>query len=318
MLHFYNSNDTIQSIIEQSFVSGNNEYGQLALQHNKYQRELVSSFDFKDIKKISSSYHTFILTSDGSVFASGRNDTGQLGIGSNIDSNILVNIVLPEKIIDLSVGENHSLLLSQTGNVYVSGDNTFGQMGNINSSDVPIVNTQLISFNKVIAKSRKSFFISDTGNVFCCGQFESNIIDPIQITANILDEHIIDVSGYRDRFFFLSKSGNVFFSEDVKSLIQIKSNILDTQNILKIAAGINHVSFLTDSGNVYNEHFQLIHNDIQKIASEYNYSLYLKTDGNVYLDNQLFVDSADVFDIFTGYDCSFINPLNYFSSAKAI
>lgn len=74
--------------------------------------------------------HVLALSTSGEIWAWGRNDSGQLGIGNTLTKK------KPEKIpglstaIAIAAGMDHSLALLADGTVFAWGSNTFGQVGN--------------------------------------------------------------------------------------------------------------------------------------------------------------------------------------------
>lgn len=80
-------------------------------------------------------YHTAILNSDGTVWTAGRNQYGQLGIGTNTDSAEAVQITSLDAVSALAAGDNHTLALKNDGTVWAWGKNTYGQLGNQSSAN---------------------------------------------------------------------------------------------------------------------------------------------------------------------------------------
>ncbi len=77
-------------------------------------------------------YHSLALLSDGTVYAWGRNNAGQLGDSTNIDRDtpVSVSALNDNDVIALAVGTVHSLALRSNGTVWAWGDNFNGQLGN--------------------------------------------------------------------------------------------------------------------------------------------------------------------------------------------
>jgi alpha-tubulin suppressor-like RCC1 family protein len=75
--------------------------------------------------------HSLFLNTQSQVFACGRNDQGQLGLGDKENRNVPTLIDHPGlgEIVTLSVGEKHSLIANSQGQVFGFGDNFFGQLG---------------------------------------------------------------------------------------------------------------------------------------------------------------------------------------------
>ena len=122
---------------------------------------------------ICGSYHSFLLSAFGTVYAVGLNNFGQLGLGDFEDR--LVPEALPaevwqgHRIVNLSAGEHHSLALSASGKVFVFGRSDFNQMGIDFSSEsessqrahnTPLMIPTLSSIGKIAAGSNHNLAIS--------------------------------------------------------------------------------------------------------------------------------------------------------------
>lgn len=75
--------------------------------------------------------HSLVLRGDGTLLASGENDLGQLGDGTEAPSSSPVEPALPAGAAATAVaaGESHSLALLGDGRVFAWGENEFGQLG---------------------------------------------------------------------------------------------------------------------------------------------------------------------------------------------
>ena len=80
--------------------------------------------------------HSAAVTKDGDLYMWGANGSGQLGIQSNVDSNIPVKVnnsssTLPEKSVKyVALGSYHSAAITKDGSLYMWGYNNYGQLGN--------------------------------------------------------------------------------------------------------------------------------------------------------------------------------------------
>jgi alpha-tubulin suppressor-like RCC1 family protein len=73
--------------------------------------------------------HGLALKTDGTVYAWGRNNEGQLGDGTNDSSDVPVKAKI-DNVKAISAGCGHSLALKENGTVWAWGYNYFGQLGN--------------------------------------------------------------------------------------------------------------------------------------------------------------------------------------------
>ena len=72
--------------------------------------------------------HSLMLKQDGSVWAVGRSNYGQLGDQTTTDKSRIVQVIFePAKAV--SAGRFHSLVLLQDTSVWVTGSNAYGQLG---------------------------------------------------------------------------------------------------------------------------------------------------------------------------------------------
>ncbi|HWJ02650.1 MAG TPA: hypothetical protein VNU93_03150, partial [Verrucomicrobiae bacterium] len=116
--------------------------------------------------------HTLALRSDGTVWAWGNNDNGQLGNGSTINSSLPVVIKGLDGVVALAGGGLHSLALKNDGTVWAWGSNWYGQLGNgTNTNNVAPIQVQGLSNVKYIAAGYyHSLAVKDDGTVWAWGR----------------------------------------------------------------------------------------------------------------------------------------------------
>ncbi|OWZ24334.1 hypothetical protein PHMEG_000654 [Phytophthora megakarya] len=129
---------------------GKNDYGQLGLSHARNMKVptlVKTSLGESDEKIVNVScgyYHTVTISEKGKLITWGRNDYGQLGIGSKDHKNSAQYVPLPlsSKIKTASCGCYHTLILMANGRVMVFGRNNKGQLGTgsrtLPSADLPL------------------------------------------------------------------------------------------------------------------------------------------------------------------------------------
>ena len=114
-------------------------------------------------------YHSLILHQDGSVWATGWNQYGQLGDGTIIDSFVYKQVV-SSGTIAVAAGSRHSMILKQDGSVWATGWNEYGQLGDGTTKDKINYMQVLPNGAKAIAAgSRHSMILKQDGSVWAAG-----------------------------------------------------------------------------------------------------------------------------------------------------
>jgi alpha-tubulin suppressor-like RCC1 family protein len=104
----------------------------------------LSNIDFSKLVKVEiGGNFSVLLMNDGSVYSTGINIDGQLGLNdNNFRSRWTKNTFFDSisKVIDIGVGPNFTTFLLANGDVYTTGNNSYGQFGNSTktSSNIPI------------------------------------------------------------------------------------------------------------------------------------------------------------------------------------
>ena len=120
------------------WAAGRNHRGQLGtndlIDRNTFTRVMSSDSSGSKVIAIAAGvYHSLILKDDGSVWATGRNDRGQLGTGDRDNRNTFVEVIRSDsanaKVIAIVAGSGHSLALKADGSIWATGDNEYGQLG---------------------------------------------------------------------------------------------------------------------------------------------------------------------------------------------
>jgi alpha-tubulin suppressor-like RCC1 family protein len=156
---------------------GHNEHGEGGL-GDKYTKRYFQQLSMNNIKKVACGKdHSLLLTLDGKVYACGRNDYGQLGLGSGVSEALYPTHVslLADGVIDIACGDYHSLVLTDVRTVYAFGLNTDGQLGtgDWNNRYEPFM-TRFEGYNvvEIACGARFSATRSGIGYVNTCGDNE--------------------------------------------------------------------------------------------------------------------------------------------------
>jgi alpha-tubulin suppressor-like RCC1 family protein len=142
--------------------------------------------------------HSLTLKQDGTVRAWGNNLDGQLGNGTNIDSDVPVPVSNLSTAIAIAAGGDHSLALKQDGTVWAWGDNSAGQLGNGTNTDsnIPVPVSNLSNVTRIAAGQFHSMALKQDGTVWAWGynyfgtlgndtNTDSNIPVPVSNLSNV-------------------------------------------------------------------------------------------------------------------------------------
>ncbi|VDI38896.1 E3 ubiquitin-protein ligase HERC4 [Mytilus galloprovincialis] len=256
-------------------------------------KEVKLNFDqeVKDIVEISCSEgHTLIVTSNGSCYACGCNDYGQIGHDS---ANKLgkVSSLNNQKVMSVVAGSQHSLALTEAGEVFSWGDNSCGQLGrgkvDENQAKQPKVIKTLVTYHiiQICSGNNHSLALSNDGIVFSWGAnnygqlgtgSSSQHMDIPQPLLSIRGIPVSQIIAGGNHCFILSMSGALFgwgrnsFGQlgvndenDRNHPTQCKS--LRQQRTVFVSCGEDHTCTLTQEGGVFTfgcgSHGQLGHDN---------------------------------------------------------
>jgi alpha-tubulin suppressor-like RCC1 family protein len=134
--------------------------------------------------------HTLTLRSDGTLWASGANGSGQLGDGSGLESADPVQVGNGNWT-KIAAGLAHSLGIQADGSLWAWGDNTFGQIGDGTgtASPIPVRVGTANDWVAVAAGGSSSFALKGDGSLWGWGDNgfgQLGNADPSAAPANLL------------------------------------------------------------------------------------------------------------------------------------
>ena len=150
--------------------TGWNVYGQLGDDSSSYRARfcVVISSGVKVVAVAAGELHSVLLKQDGSVWAAGRNQYGQLGDGSDTDRKSFVK-VMSRGAKAVAAGGYHSMVLKEDGSVWATGWNEFGQLGDGSTSDRSDYLQVSSGVKSVAAGRRHTMLLKHNGSVWGTG-----------------------------------------------------------------------------------------------------------------------------------------------------
>ena len=151
---------------------GRNSYGQLGLE-NRSNRNILTIIDSApgNIKMICcGEHHTIVLKSDGTLWGSGHNVYGQLGLGDTNDRTIFTKIT--NNIKSVYCGGTHTIILKSDGTLWGCGYNNWGQLGLGDTNDRTTFAQITINANNiksVYCGYNHTLILKNDGTLWGCG-----------------------------------------------------------------------------------------------------------------------------------------------------
>jgi alpha-tubulin suppressor-like RCC1 family protein len=121
---------------------------------------------------VAAAYHSLLVEADGTVWAWGLNDSGQLGIGSLEPQSRPVPVKGLTGIVRAAASASHNIALGSDGTLWAWGSNGYGQIGDGTTEPrlVPVHLAGLAGATAVAAGSDHSLALRTDGTVWTWGQ----------------------------------------------------------------------------------------------------------------------------------------------------
>lgn len=216
--------------------------------------------------------HSLAVAADGTAWSWGRNDYGQLGIGTaGNDQSLPLQVAGLTNVVAARSGLEHSLFLRNDGTVWVAGRNDVGQLGNGSTGDSSTA-VQVVGITTAIAVAgcdRSCLALLSDGTVRAWGDNSSGIFGtgigpgsnvPVQV-PNLSGIVAIEGGGYHG--IALRNDGTVFtwggnsnggpLGNGAPSGIDgnAPAPVIGLSNVVSISAGTWNSTALKSDGTVW-------------------------------------------------------------------
>ncbi len=145
--------------------------------------DVVATNSDDEVNIVAGEYHSLLLSSDGTLWAWGKNSYGQLGDGTYGDKNIPTQIGTDTDWAWVASGWNHNVALKSDGTLWAWGRNDSGQLG-IGRGPGKNIPTQIgtnTDWSFVEAGSYRTVAVKTDGTLWRWG---SKIYTPVQIDTD--------------------------------------------------------------------------------------------------------------------------------------
>ena len=202
---------------------GNNQYGQLGLGDTTNRTTFTKiTTNINDIKEIyCGDYHTFILKNDGTLWSTGYNEYGQLGLGDATNRTTFTQITTnTDNIKSVYCGRKHTIILKNDGTLWGCGYNGEGSLGlgdTTNRNIFTQITTNTDNIKEVYCGWCHTLILKNDGTLWGCGYNEygqlglgdiTNRYTFTQVTTNADDIKLVCCGYYHT--FILENDGTLW------------------------------------------------------------------------------------------------------------
>ncbi|CAF1080148.1 unnamed protein product [Rotaria sordida] len=184
--------------------------------------QYLEGFNGRRVIQIAAGYtHCLGLTDDGTVYALGLNEHGQLGLGHNKDCRGATPIIClrGSPIVYIACGAYHSVIVSKSGTVFTCGLNSSGQLGvgdtdnRVWPSNIKALQQQKVTY--VACGEKHSVVITLDGGVFTFGSGIHGQLGHNSTNDELLPRKVSELMGSEVTQIACGRSHTVIFHPNI-------------------------------------------------------------------------------------------------------
>jgi alpha-tubulin suppressor-like RCC1 family protein len=229
------------------------------------------NFDGGVVDRIATTTHTVYAKRDGTLWAWGKNDDGQLGDGTTTSRSTPVKITGVSNIKSVAAGSDHTVVLTTDGKVYAWGNNSNGQLGDGSTTGrttpAQVASTSITDIRAIDAGHKYTIALRSDGTIWTWGynnkgqlgnNTQTDSYTPQQVTAlsgSVMasiaagDEHTLSVRNDGTAWAWGNNdNGQLGNNTTTNSLVPVQVSGLTTAS--EVAAGSLYSLALLSDGSV--------------------------------------------------------------------
>jgi len=298
------------------WVTGGGAYGKLGIgSYNGTGDQAVVLTKVTGAKAVAvGGQHLLFAKDDGTLWAAGRNDQGQLGVAPTTlaytSDGQPRQVAGVTDVATVAAGSNHSFFIKADGTLWAMGDNTGGKLGNRNATDQYAPVQIATGVAAVAAGVDHSLYVTTAGDLYAMGSnTRGQLGTSAYTTTPVLVATGVKAVAAGDYFSLFLKTDGKLYGMGQNSSGQLGQGdttdrttpALIATGVAACAAGANHSAFVTTEGYLmtmgYNASGQLgyaaadtsspqrVAGLIQaatQVACGFGYTVFLKSDGTLW------------------------------------
>jgi alpha-tubulin suppressor-like RCC1 family protein len=278
----------------------------------------IAAGGFFSMTSMAEAGQSLFLKSDGSLWAMGNTQYGQLGDSTYYQTNLPEQIVA-SNVTAIAAGTYHSLFLKSDGSLWAMGDNYYGQLGD-GTTDGDYYETnlpeQIVTSNvtAIAAGYGHSLFLKSDGSLWAMGlnwdgQLGDGTYNQTNLPEQIVASNVTAIAAGNMHSLFLKSDGSLWamgynnygqLGDSTRNSTNRPEQIV-ASNVTAIAAGSLHSLFLKTDGSLWvmgfnhegqlgdgergfntNQPEQIVTGNVTAIAAGFEHSLFVKSDGSLW------------------------------------